>query len=180
MSRIGRKPITLPKGVDVSVKGERIVVKGGKGELSTHMMPGVNLKIEGGVINVSRENDEKQTRASHGLIRALVANMITGVSEGFQKTLELVGVGYRAQMQGNKLVLSLGYSHPIEFEVPAGIEIVVESPVKIVVRGMDKQAVGQVSAIIRNYRPPEPYHGKGIRYAGEHIIRKAGKTGAKK
>jgi len=179
MSRIGRKPITLPKGVDVSVKGERIVVKGSKGELSTHIMPGVNLKIEGGVVNVSRENDEKQTRASHGLIRALVANMITGVSEGFQKTLELVGVGYRAQMQGKKLVLSLGYSHPIELETPAGIEIVVENPIKIVVKGIDKQAVGQVSAIIRGYRPPEPYHGKGIRYGGEHIIRKAGKAGAK-
>jgi large subunit ribosomal protein L6 len=179
MSRIGRKPITLPKGVDVSVKGERIVVKGGKGELSTHMMPGVNLAIESGVVNVSRENDEKQTRASHGLIRALVANMVTGVSEGFQKTLELVGVGYRAQMQGKKLVLSLGYSHPVEFEAPDGIEIVVENPIKIVVKGIDKQAVGQVSAIIRGYRPPEPYHGKGIRYGGEHIIRKAGKAGAK-
>lgn len=179
MSRIGRKPITLPKGVDVAVKGERIVVKGSKGELSTHMMPGVNLKIEGGIVNVSRENDEKQTRASHGLIRALVANMVTGVSEGFQKTLELVGVGYRAQMQGKKLVLSLGYSHPIEFEAPAGIEIVVENPVKITIKGIDKQAVGQVSAVIRGYRPPEPYHGKGVRYSGEYIIRKAGKAGAK-
>ncbi|MCL1875306.1 MAG: 50S ribosomal protein L6 [Synergistaceae bacterium] len=179
MSRIGRKPITLPKGVDVSVNGGRIVVKGSKGELSTHMMPGVNLKIEGGVVNVSRENDEKQTRASHGLIRALVANMVTGVSEGFQRTLELVGVGYRAQKQGGKLVLSLGYSHPIEVEEPAGIEIVVENPIKIVIKGIDKQVVGQVSAIIRGYRPPEPYHGKGIRYAGEHIIRKAGKAGAK-
>ena len=179
MSRIGRKPITLPKGVDVSVKGERIHVKGGKGELSTHMMPGVNLKVENGVVNVSRENDEKQTRASHGLIRALVANMVTGVSVGFQKTLELVGVGYRAQMQGAKLVLSLGYSHPIEFMAPAGIEIVVENPIKIVVKGIDKQAVGQVSAVIRGFRPPEPYHGKGIRYGGEQIIRKAGKAGAK-
>lgn len=179
MSRIGRKPITLPKGVDVSVKGERIFVKGSKGELSTHMMPGVNLNVESGVVNVNRENDEKQTRASHGLIRALVANMVTGVSVGFQKTLELVGVGYRAQMQGSKLVLSLGYSHPIEFETPAGIEIVVENPIKIVIRGIDKQVVGQVSAIIRGYRPPEPYHGKGIRYSGEHIIRKAGKAGAK-
>ena len=179
MSRIGRKPITLPKGVDVSIKGERIVVKGSKGELSTHTMPGINLKVESGVVNVSRENDEKQTRASHGLIRALVSNMVTGVTDGFQKTLELVGVGYRAQMQGNKLVLSLGYSHPIEFIPPAGIEIVVENPIKILVKGIDKQAVGQVSAIIRGYRPPEPYHGKGIRYGGEHIIRKAGKAGAK-
>jgi large subunit ribosomal protein L6 len=169
----------LPKGVDVSVKGERIFVKGGKGELSTHMVRGINLEIEGGVVNVNRENDEKQTRALHGLIRALVANMVTGVSEGFQKTLELVGVGYRAQMQGKKLVLSIGYSHPIEFEAPDGIEIIVENPVRIVVKGIDKQAVGQVSAIIRGYRPPEPYHGKGIRYGGEHIIRKAGKAGAK-
>jgi len=179
MSRIGRKPIILPKGVDVSIKEERIIVKGSKGELSTHMMPGVNIKIEGGVVNVSRDNDEKQTRASHGLIRALVANMVTGVTVGFAKTLELVGVGYRAQMQGKKLVLSVGYSHPIEYEAPAGIEITVENPVKIVVKGIDKQVVGQVSAVLRGYRPPEPYHGKGIRYGGENIIRKAGKAGAK-
>jgi large subunit ribosomal protein L6 len=179
MSRIGRKSITLPKGVDVSIKGERIFVKGSKGELSTHMMPGISLSIEGGIVRVSRENDEKQTRASHGLIRALVANMVTGVTDGFQKTLELVGVGYRAQMQGRKLVLSIGYSHPVEFEAPDGIDIVVETPVKIVVKGIDKQAVGQVSAVIRGYRPPEPYHGKGIRYGGEKIIRKAGKAGAK-
>ena len=179
MSRIGRKPISLPKGVDVSIKEGRIFVKSSKGELSTHMMPGINLKIEDGVINVSRENDEKQTRASHGLIRALVANMIIGVSVGFQKTLELVGVGYRAQMQGKKLVLSLGYSHPIEYEAPDGIEITLENPIKIVVKGIDKQIVGQVSAEIRGYRPPEPYHGKGVRYGGEVVVRKAGKAGAK-
>jgi len=179
MSRIGRKPISLPKGVDVSLKEGRIYVKSNKGELSTHMMPGVNVQIEGGIVNVSRENDEKQTRASHGLIRALVANMVIGVSEGFQKTLELVGVGYRAQLQGKKLVLSIGYSHPVEYEAPDGIEIVVENPIKIVVKGIDKQVVGQVSAIIRGYRPPEPYHGKGIRYGGETVVRKAGKAGAK-
>lgn len=179
MSRIGRKPIPLPKGAEVSVKSDVIHVKGPKGELSTPMMPGISLAIDGGVVNVSRADDEKQTCAWHGLIRALVANMVTGVTEGFQKTLELVGVGYRAQMQGKKLVLSLGYSHPIEFDPPAGIEIAVESPVKFTVRGIDKQAVGQVSAVLRGYRPPEPYHGKGVRYSGEHIIRKAGKAGAK-
>lgn len=179
MSRIGNKAITLPKGVEVSLKDGRIFVKGAKGELSTHVMPGVAVKSEGGIVNVTRDNDEKQTRASHGLIRALVANMVTGVSEGFQKTLEIVGVGYRAQLQGKKLVLALGYSHPVEYDPPKGIEIAVENPVKIIVKGVDKQAVGQVSAIIRGYRPPEPYHGKGIRYAGEHVVRKAGKAGAK-
>lgn len=180
MSRIGRKAISLPKGASVSISGDnKIIVKGTKGELSTPLMPGINVNIEEGKILVSRDNDEKQTCAWHGMTRALIANMVTGVTEGFQKTLEIVGVGWRAQMQGTKLVLNVGYSHPVEYEPPKGIEIVVESPVKFVVKGTDKQTVGQACAVIRAYRPPEPYHGKGIRYSGEKIARKAGKTGGK-
>ncbi|MDR3231892.1 MAG: 50S ribosomal protein L6 [Synergistaceae bacterium] len=179
MSRIGRKAIPLPKGTTVTLKGERIVVKGAKGELETPLMPGIAVAIEDSRVLVSRDNDEKQTCAWHGMTRALVANMVTGVTEGFQKTLEIVGVGWRAQMQGKKLVLSLGYSHPVEYDPPEGIEIVVENPIKFIVKGIDKQIVGETCAIIRSFRPPEPYHGKGIRYQNEQIIRKAGKTGAK-
>jgi large subunit ribosomal protein L6 len=179
MSRIGRKAIPLPKGTAVTVEGDKIVVKGSKGELNTPKMPGIDVSVESGKVLVSRDNDEKQTCAWHGMTRALVANMVTGVTEGFQKTLEIVGVGWRAQMQGKKLVLSLGYSHPVEYDPPKGIEITVENPVKFIVKGIDKQAVGEVCAVIRSYRPPEPYHGKGIRYSNEHVARKAGKTGAK-
>ena len=179
MSRIGRKAIPLPKGTTVTIKGDKIVVKGAKGELDTPLMPGINVNIEQDKILVERDNDEKQTCAWHGMTRALIANMVTGVTDGFQKTLEIVGVGWRAAMQGKKLVLSLGYSHPVEFEPPQGIEIVVENPIKFVVKGIDKQVVGETCAVIRGYRPPEPYHGKGIRYSDEHIVRKAGKTGAK-
>ncbi|HPE66079.1 MAG TPA: 50S ribosomal protein L6 [Synergistales bacterium] len=179
MSRIGRKPIPVPSGTTVAVEGGAVVVKGPKGRLETPMVPGIDVAVEGGIIVVTRQNEQKQTKAFHGLIRALVANMITGVSGGFKKDLEIVGVGYRAQMQGKKLILNLGYSNPVEFEAPEGIELALEGPTKLSVKGIDKQAVGQVSAIIRGFRPPEPYQGKGIRYAGEHIIRKAGKTGAK-
>lgn len=179
MSRIGRKAIPLPKGTTVAIKGDKIVVKGSKGELDTPLMPGIKVNVEQDKILVERDNDEKQTCAWHGMTRALVANMVTGVTEGFQKTLEIVGVGWRAAMQGKKLVLSVGYSHPVEFDPPQGIEIVVENPIKFVVKGIDKQVVGETCAVIRGYRPPEPYHGKGIRYSGEHIVRKAGKTGAK-
>jgi large subunit ribosomal protein L6 len=179
MSRIGRKAIFLPKGTTVAVTGDKIVVKGTKGELDTPLMPGINVNVEDEKVLVSREDDEKQTCAWHGMTRALIANMVTGVTDGFQKTLEIVGVGWRAQMQGKKLVLNLGYSHPVEYDPPKGIEIAVENPIKFVVKGIDKQAVGEVSAIIRSYRPPEPYHGKGIRYSDEHVVRKAGKTGAK-
>ena len=179
MSRIGRKAIFLPKGTTVAVKGDKIVVKGAKGELDTPLMPGINVTIENDKVMVERENDVKQTCAWHGMTRALIANMVTGVSEGFQKTLEIVGVGWRAQMQGKKLVLSLGFSHPVEYDPPQGIEIVVENPIKFVVKGIDKELVGQTCAVIRAHRPPEPYHGKGIRYSDEIIIRKAGKTGAK-
>jgi large subunit ribosomal protein L6 len=179
MSRIGRKTIPLPKGTTVTVKGEKIVVKGAKGELDTPLMPGINVNVEQDKILVSRDNDEKQTCAWHGMTRALIANMVTGVSEGFQRTLEIVGVGWRAQMQGKKLVLSVGYSHPVEYEPPKGVEIVVENPIKFIVKGIDKQIVGQTCAVIRAFRPPEPYHGKGIRYSDEKVVRKAGKTGAK-
>ena len=179
MSRIGRKAILLPKGTTVTIKEDKIVVKGAKGELDTQLMPGIEVSIEDGKALVSRKNNEKQTCAWHGMTRALVANMVTGVTDGFQKTMEIVGVGWRAQMQGKKLVLSVGYSHPVEYEPPAGIEIVVENPIKFVVRGIDKQTVGETCAVIRAYRPPEPYHGKGIRYSNEKVVRKAGKTGAK-
>ncbi|MDR1732985.1 MAG: 50S ribosomal protein L6 [Synergistaceae bacterium] len=179
MSRIGRKAIPLPKGTTVTVKEDKILVKGTRGELQTPLMPGISVAVEDGRIVVARENDEKQTCAWHGMTRALVANMVTGVTEGFQKTLEIVGVGWRAQMQGKKLVLNVGYSHPVEFDPPKGIEIVVENPIKFIVKGNDKQLVGETCAVIRAVRPPEPYHGKGIRYSDEHIVRKAGKTGAK-
>jgi large subunit ribosomal protein L6 len=142
-------------------------------------MPGIAVAVEDDRVLVSRDNDEKQTCAWHGMTRALVANMVTGATQGFQKTLEIVGVGWRAQMQGRKLVMTLGFSHPVEFEPPKGIEIVVENPIKFVVKGIDRQAVGETCAVLRAIRPPEPYHGKGIRYSDEHIVRKAGKTGAK-
>ena len=171
MSRIGNKPIHLAAGITMSVKDGVVKVKGPKGELSTPTVPGVDIALEEGNIVITRQNEEKQTKAWHGMIRALVSNMVTGVSTGFQKNLEIVGVGYRGQMQGKKLVLNLGYS--------TGIEITMDGPTKLSVKGIDKQVVGQVAAIIRGFRSPEPYQGKGIRYVGERVIRKAGKTGTK-
>ncbi len=179
MSRIGNKAVAIPKGAEVSIKGNEIIVKGPKGELKTPLMPDINVEIDAGNVKVSRKNDEKQTRAWHGMTRALINNMVIGVTTGFSKTMEIVGVGWRAALQGKKLVLNLGYSHPIEFTPPAGIEIVVENPIKFHVRGIDKELVGQTCALIKQFRPPEPYHGKGIRFENEYIIRKAGKTGAK-
>lgn len=179
MSRIGCKPIHLAAGITLSVKDGVVKVKGPKGELSTPTVPGVDIAVEEGHIVVTRQNEEKQTKAWHGMMRALVSNMVTGVSTGFQKNLEIVGVGYRGQMQGKKLVLNLGYSNPVEYEAPKGIEITMDGPTKLSVKGIDKQAVGQVAAIIRGFRSPEPYQGKGIRYVGERVIRKAGKTGTK-
>ena len=179
MSRIGRKPIPLIAGTNLSVDNGVVKVKGPKGELSTPTVPGVDVVVEEGNIIVSRQNEAKQTKSWHGMMRALIANMITGVTTGFKKDLEIIGVGYRAQMQGSKLVLNLGYSNPVEYEAPAGVEVAVDGPTKLSVKGIDKQAVGQAAAIIRGFRSPEPYQGKGIRYAGEHVIRKAGKTGAK-
>ena len=179
MSRIGRKIIPLGSGVSIAVNDGDVTVQGPKGKLSTPTVPGIDVAVEDGHVVVSRQNEQKQTKSVHGMMRALLANMVTGVSTGFKKDLEIVGVGYRAQMQGKKLILNLGYSNPVEYEAPAGIDIAVEGPTKLSVAGIDKQAVGQVAAIIRGFRSPEPYQGKGIRYAGERIIRKAGKTGAK-
>ncbi len=179
MSRIGNKAINIPAGASVELSNNTIVVKGPKGQLSTPLMPGISVKNENSVIRVSRASDDKQARAWHGMTRALIANMLTGVTSGFTRTMEIVGVGWRAALQGKKLVLNLGYSHPIEFEPPQGIEIKVENPIKFHVSGIDKELVGQTCTQIKQFRPPEPYHGKGIRFENEVIIRKAGKTGAK-
>jgi large subunit ribosomal protein L6 len=179
MSRIGRKPIPLPKGVDVKVDGKEVTVKGSKGTLKFGVLPDITVALDNGILVVTRANDEKSNRAAHGMTRAILSNMVTGVSQGFEKSLEIIGVGYRAQMQGKNLVLALGFSHPVEFAPPAGVELAVDGPTKVIVRGVDKQLVGQVAANIRGYRPPEPYKGKGIRYVGEYVIRKAGKTGGK-
>ena len=180
MSRIGRKPISLPKGVEIMIDGSLISVKGSKGTLEMQVMPQINVSQEDANLIVTRQSEIKTVRAAHGMTRAILNNMVTGVSNGFEKILETVGVGYRAQMQGKNLVLSLGFSHPVELVPPEGIEFACESPIKIVVRGIDRQLVGQVASNIRGYRPPEPYKGKGIRYSGEYVIRKAGKAGAKK
>ncbi len=179
MSRIGRKPIVLPKGVDVKIEGPEVTVKGSKGTMTFGIMPNIEVALEDGQIAVKRANDEKSVRAAHGMTRAILSNMITGVSQGFERVLEIIGVGYRAQMQGKNLVMALGFSHPVEIVPPEGIEFAVDGPTKVIVRGIDKQLVGQIAANIRGYRPPEPYKGKGIRYVGEYVIRKAGKAGGK-
>ena len=179
MSRVGRMPIEIPAGVTVSQKENTLTVKGAKGELTRTFHPDINIAVEENVITVTRPSDGKEHRSLHGLTRALVANMVTGVHEGFTKTLEINGVGYRAAKQGNKLALTLGFSHPVEMEAPAGITIEVPAPNKIVVTGVDKEVVGAVAADIRKWRKPEPYKGKGIRYEGEVVRRKAGKAGAK-
>lgn len=179
MSRIGKLPVEIPAGVDVKINGHEVTVKGPKGTLSDTFHSNMIIVNEGNAIVVTRPNDEKENRALHGLTRALINNMVTGVTKGFEKNLEIVGVGYRAQKQGKKLVLTLGYSHPVEMDEPAGITIDVPSQDKIVVKGSNKQLVGEVAAKIREKRPPEPYKGKGIKYAGEVIIRKEGKTGGK-
>jgi len=178
LSRIGRKPISLPDGVTVTEESGTIRVKGPKGELSMDLVPGVKVDVNGQVLSVTRTREDKKTRAFHGMTRALVNNLVVGVSQGFEKKLEIVGVGWRAQMQGKTLVLNLGYSNPVQYEPPEGVEITVEGPTKISIKGIDKQAVGQAAAVIRGFRPPEPYKGKGIRYADEYVIRKAGKAGA--
>ena len=177
MSRIGKAPIELPKGVEVKVEGQTVRVKGPKGELSVQISPDIKVEQTDGVLQVTRPTDQPRHRSLHGLTRALVANMVQGVNDGFQKTLELHGVGYRAQMQGKELVLAIGYSHPVNVTPPEGIEFEVDGTSKIIVRGIDKQAVGQVAADVRKIRPPEPYKGKGIRYEGEYVRRKAGKAG---
>ncbi len=177
MSRIGRLPITVPQGVDVTLEGERITVKGPRGELSRELVPEKRVVKEDGVLRVERPNDEKRSRALHGLTRTLVANMVTGVTEGYRKGLEITGVGYRAQLVGRKLQLNLGYSHPVEIDPPAGIAFEIDNPTRLSVTGIDKELVGHVAARVRATRKPEPYKGKGVRYAGEVIRRKAGKAG---
>ena len=179
MSRIGRKPIAVPNGVTVTVDGSTVKVKGPKGELARTFDPSMKVRVENNEILVERPNDEKRERALHGLTRALVANMVTGVTEGFKKTLEIVGVGYRAEKKGKNLVVSVGYSHPVNYPEPEGITLTTPAPTTIVVEGVDKQKVGQVAAELREFRPPEPYKGKGIRYQGEQVRRKAGKTAGK-
>jgi large subunit ribosomal protein L6 len=179
MSRIGRKPIVIPGGVTVTVDGSTVKVKGPKGELSRTFEPSLKVRVENNEVLVERPNDEKRERALHGLTRALIANMVTGVTDGFKKTLEIVGVGYRAEKKGKNLVVSVGYSHPVNYPEPAGITLTTPAPTTIVVEGVDKQKVGQVAAELREFRPPEPYKGKGIRYQGEQVRRKAGKTAGK-
>ncbi len=176
MSRIGRQPVAVPDKVDVSLDGQHIRVKGPKGELELDIHPQMSVALEDGELRVTRPSDQPQDRALHGLTRALVANMVEGVTEGFARTLEIQGVGYRAELKGSSLHLALGFSHPIVFDPPAGVEIEVPNQTTVVVRGADKQAVGQAAAVIRGFRPPEPYKGKGIRYQGEQVRRKAGKT----
>jgi len=177
MSRIGRMPIPLPSGVEVTQEGSNLRVKGPLGTLERRIHPEMQLEREDGEIRVVRPTDEPRHRALHGLTRTLVNNMVNGVATGFTKNLEIAGVGYRAQLQGTKLVLALGYSHPVEVDPPAGIEFRVETPTRLSVFGADKELVGQTAAYIRAQRKPEPYKGKGIRYAGEQILRKAGKAG---
>ena len=180
MSRIGNKPTTLPAGVEVSVSDKNVVtVKGPKGELQEQISALLNVEINEGVVTVSRDSDEAEKRSQHGLARTLINNMVVGVTEGYSKKLQLVGVGYKAEKKGNTLVLNLGYSHPIEMEDPAGIETEVPDATTVIVKGIDKALVGNYSANIRAWRKPEPYKGKGIKYDGEVIRRKEGKTGAK-
>ncbi len=179
MSRIGKLPIQIPKGVSVDIKGTTVGVKGPKGNLSMSINPEMDLSLEDGVLTVIRPTEQNHHRAIHGLTRALINNMVVGVSDGFEKTLEVEGVGYRAEMKGNTLVLNVGYSHPVEIEPPTpDTKFAVEDRGKvIIVNGIDRQIVGEVSALIRKQRPPEPYKGKGIRYKGEYVRRKAGKAG---
>ena len=177
MSRIGNKPITVPAGIDVAIDGQKITVKGPKGTLERTVNDNISIKLENGVIVVARPNDEKENRSLHGLTRTLINNMIEGVSNEFTKQLEINGVGYRAAKQGNKIVLTLGYSHPVEMVEPEGIKYEVPNPNSIIVKGIDKELVGQMAAEIRSKRPPEVYRGKGIKYVDEHIRRKEGKTG---
>ena len=178
MSRIGRLPIEIPAGVTVKIgDANEVVVKGAKGELTRKFNNDMKIEVEGNQVVVTRPSDDKEHRALHGLTRALLANMVNGVNAEFAKELDVVGVGYRAQLSGKKLVLIVGYSHPVEMDAPAGISFEVPNPNKIIVKGIDKQLVGQVAANIRKVREPEPYKGKGIKYATEHVRRKEGKSG---
>jgi large subunit ribosomal protein L6 len=177
MSRIGNAPISLPSGVEVKVTGNTVQVKGPKGTLNQDVDPSIAVSVDDGVVTLVRANDERATKALHGLYRALISNMALGVSEGYSKELTAVGVGYRAALKGKNIELQVGFSHPVNIEAPDGITFEVPEPTKIIVTGIDKQKVGQVAANIRSVRPPEPYKGKGIRYKDEHVRRKAGKAG---
>ena len=177
MSRIGKLPITVPGGVDVKIDGQKVTVKGSKGELSLVIAEPIRASVEGNEIQISRPNDERESRALHGLTRTLIYNNIVGVTEGYSKGLEVVGTGYRVQQKGTSLELALGFSHPVIFDAPEGISVSVEGANKITVSGISKQAVGEAAANIRKLKKPEPYKGKGIRYAGENVRRKAGKAG---
>ena len=178
MSRIGKSPVAIPDGVTVTYADPEVKVKGPKGSLVTALPDGIQVEIAEGEIRLSRPDDRRQYRSLHGLARALTANMVTGVTEGFSKALEIQGVGYRAEVKGKVLVIRVGYSHPVEMPVPEGLSVKVDANTKLVVEGIDKQLVGQFAADIRSVRPPEPYKGKGIRYRGERVRRKVGKTGA--
>ena len=177
MSRIGKRPITVPAKVQVAIDGTKVVVKGPKGELSRDLPTNVTVSQAGETLLVTRRDDTRTSRQMHGLSRTLVANMVEGVSQGFQRRLEIQGVGYRAQLQGRNLVLNIGYSHQVQIEPPEGVQFAVENNTNVIVSGYDKEVVGNTAAKIRAVRPPEPYKGKGIRYAGEVVRRKAGKTG---
>ena len=176
MSRIGRQPIPVPDGVQVAIDGPAVTVKGPRGELESRFDPQMEIRLEDGQVTVARPTDQPTHRALHGLTRSLIANMVTGVSEGYEKVLEIHGVGYRAEQKGVGLVLTVGFSHPVPIDAPDGIELGLDSPTVIRVKGIDKQKVGQVAAEIRRVRPPEPYKGKGIRYRDEYVRRKAGKA----
>lgn len=178
MSRVGKAPIPIPSGVEVKISDQQVTVKGPKGTLERVVHSKIKVEQVDQELIVTRENDERATRALHGLTRSLVNNMVVGVADGYSKALEIVGVGYRAAPKGRAIELSLGFSHPVIYDPPEGIEIEVPNPTYLVIRGIDKQVVGQVAAEIRKFRPPEPYKGKGVRYEGERIIRKAGKAGA--
>ncbi|MDH5371544.1 MAG: 50S ribosomal protein L6 [Acidimicrobiia bacterium] len=177
MSRIGKAPIPIPSGVNIAIDGQAVTVKGPKGQLERDFHERVSISQDDGILTVERINDERQSRAIHGLSRALLANMVIGVSDGYSKELSIVGVGYRAALKGNSIDLQLGFSHPVSVDAPAGITFEVPEPTRIIVSGIDKEAVGQIASEIRAIRPPEPYKGKGIRYTGEHVRRKAGKAG---
>ena len=176
MSRVGRSPINIPESIQVEIKGDTIIAKGTKGELQEKIHSDMNVRIEGQTINVERRSDNKFHRSLHGLTRSLINNMIIGLTEGYTKRLEIVGVGYRAEMKGKIVTFRLGFSHPIYFVPPEGIEFEIPAPNTVIINGIDKQLVGQVAAKIRSFRPPEPYKGKGIRYDDEYVRRKAGKA----
>jgi len=179
VSRIGRQPVPVPAGVEVKIDGQTLAVKGPKGSQTLRLHPEMSLKHDDGALVVERPSDSKSHRALHGMTRALVSNAVTGVSQGFSKRLEIVGVGYQAELHGRRLNLKLGYTHMVVFVAPEGIELAVPKPTIVDISGYDKQLVGEVASLIRGFRPPEPYKGKGIRYAGEYIERKAGKAGKK-